>query len=388
MLVALKVLIFLILFAENIEDLSDWESDSDSEDITAAYFMDLSSLCLPDILQLFTLEEEKPLLTLVKTCDTLRLVRFVYTMQTQLSQLISDINLSKPNWTAFYSAVHNFLASDEYSKELKALDPSCSEAVRLVGFKIFSKIQEIIITDVKKEKESAVARDVRNSAIGRDNIAHIGGWAVYKILGKLRSKFNKQPFGDVGLLEDICKLKTIVDKGASNNYTDHIEYQPGAMIRLSKPAVDFFIELDNAVRTYESPSNLLVHRSNLYHYILEQLVSNEKINDMYNSLPFPEECKLTLYKVYLKMSAGQFRREVKRTVTKEIETRKAIATSSKKRKSADKAPCVVCGKHCARASVHCDFCGHWCHYRCAGLTGKEEYLHDDSEWKCPKCANI
>ena len=347
--------------------------------------MDISSLSIEDIYELFHLEEEKPLLTLVKSCSSLQLLKFSYTMQTKLAQLASTVDQSKPDWTLFYSQIHHYLASENYSAELKAFGQSSSETSRLVGFKIFSKIQELIVSDMNKRPDSIILRDIRNSSIGQDNIAHIGGWVVYKILSILQSKSAKQAFGNVSIFEDICRLKNIIDKDAINDYTDHVEFQPGAMIRLTQPAVDFFVKLDSAVRSYETSKNIVLHRANLYSFILEQLANNKDLNDTYDSLPFPIDYKLTLYKIYVKMSAGQFRREVKRAVAKEIETRKAVAMSTKKRKAADKAPCCICNKHCARSSVICDFCDRWCHYKCAGLTGKEAFLKDDSQWKCPKC---
>ena len=57
----------------------------------------------------------------------------------------------------------------------------------------------------------------------------------------------------------------------------------------------------------------------------------------------------------------------------------------KHRRRPKKYLCTVCRGIVASRAVACDSCNRWTHFRCVGLTGKEEFLQT-SDWYCGECA--
>ncbi|KAJ8044896.1 ATP-dependent DNA helicase PIF1 [Holothuria leucospilota] len=376
------------------------------------------------------------------------------------NECISNENPTGSSFTEFYSKVHKLVGSKLYTDYVKLLftTSSLSSIHYRIAFGILEKLRgQVVASAALGAKESAVryvsmigSKTFKSSPGGDGTIRYIGGWC----LGSLRNSKQKRVISnlyddtnqsvvekchnDVLMLDSLmcteAEARETAEDPLTLNQIERKDSLKGSLCHIHEKTFAFFKTLDKFIRKHETVEHLAIHGKDLYDVIFKNISEDESLTNTWEALfEIKDDASLQkrrasnllgdVVKKYLKMSAGQFRKEylrvlkikkseahrkqIKITDSKSVQntsthklsesskapTKRGKRTISKeKRKGKGKVkkstivqwPCGGCHNECLMDCVCCDSCDIWFHYQCLGLYGDEAELEEE-EWFCPQC---
>ena len=238
-------------------------------------------------------------------------------LKSLLASNIPEEKVSHRDTTAFYRAFTVYIGSPDYKNLVSHLFAMHIDQMNTQHYRSAYIIVDHLREESLRSRVAAVVqKDAEESAVntgstflqsdgGRGTIRYIGGWAIATLLYKKKQAVKRLLYSKKGrerinaIHQEILYLELLIEDEQyliensadkpSLCVTNNKQYVRRGLGYVSDKAFQFFLKLDNEVRSLESRSGIHLHGENLFVHMKGKLLGNNDIGQTWKSLFHSED---------------------------------------------------------------------------------------------------